>query len=68
MLNDIKKYIKVIKKRIEGIVPEEEITSIMSEINDIVLKNWVNEKDYRLTKQQVLGLVRKHIAKKYSNN
>lgn len=68
MINDIKKYIKLVKKRIENLVPKEEIESIMSEINEIVLKNWVEEKDYKLTKQQMMSLVRKHIAKKYGKN
>lgn len=68
MINEIKLYIKLIKKRIEGLVPEEELEDILSEINEIVLKNWVDEKDYKLNKQQILSLVRKHIAKKYGRN
>lgn len=68
MINEIKTYIRVIRKRIENLVPKEEIESIMSEINEIVLKNWVDEKDYKLTKQQMMSLVRKHIAKKYGKN
>lgn len=67
-MNEIKTYIRIIKKRIEELVPEEEIELIMSEINEIVLKNWVDEKDYKLTKQQMMSLVRKHIAKKYGKN
>lgn len=68
MIKEIKLYIKVIKKRIENLVPKEELEEILSEINEIVLKNWVDEKDYRLNKQQILSLVRKHIAKKYGRN
>lgn len=68
MMKEIKSYIKLIKKRIEGLVPEEELEEILSDINEIVLKNWVDEKDYKLNKQQILSLVRKHIAKKYGRN
>jgi len=68
MLNEIKHYIKSIRKRIKDLVPEEELEPIMSEVSEIVLKNWVDEEDYRMTKTQIMSLVRKHIAKKYRQN
>lgn len=68
MIDDIKKYLKTIRIRIKDLVPKEELDSLMVEISEIVLKNWVDEEDYRLTKQQIMTLVRKNIAKKYGRN
>lgn len=68
MLNEIKLYIKQIKNRIHLLVPENEIGGIMTEISSIVLKNWVDEGDYKLNRKQIISLVRKYIAKKYNPN
>lgn len=68
MLSEIKLYVKQIKNRIHFLVPEEEIEGIMTEISDIVLKNWVDEGDYKLNRKQIISLVRKYIAKKYNPN
>lgn len=68
MLDDIKKYIKQIRKRIQSLVPEEEIELIMKDVSEVVLKNWVDEGDYKLNLTQIMSLVRKHIAKKYRLN
>ncbi len=68
MLIEIRRYIKSIRKRIKNLVPEEELDLIMEEVSNLVLKNWVDEEDYRITKPQIMGLVRKHIAKKYRVN
>lgn len=68
MLDEIKKYIKEIKKRVQSLVPEEELELIMKDVSEIVLKNWVDEGDYKLSKTQIMSLVRKHIAKKYRLN
>lgn len=68
MLNDIKVYIAQIKNRIELLVPIEEMEGIMSEISEIILKNWVDEGDYKLNRKQLFSLVRKYIAKKYNPN
>lgn len=68
MLDEIKKYIKEIKKRVQSLVPEEELELIMKDVSGIVLKNWVDEGNYKLSKTQIMSLVRKHIAKKYRSN
>jgi hypothetical protein len=68
MLEEIKTYIKQIRKRIESLVPEEEIEPIMEDVSDVILKNWVDGGEYKLSKTQVMSLVRKHIAKKYRLN
>jgi hypothetical protein len=68
MLKDVVRYIKSIRVRIKDIVPEEELNGIMLEVTNVICDNWINEDDYRLTKLQVMSLVRKHIAKKYHRN
>ena len=68
MLIEIRRYIKSIRKRIKDLVPEEELDLIMKDVSDLVLKNWVDETDYKITKTQIMELVRKHIAKKYRVN
>lgn len=68
MLDEIKTYIKQIRKRIQTLVPEDEMDLIMKDVSEIVLKNWVDEGDYTLNKSQIMSLVRKHIAKKYRLN
>jgi hypothetical protein len=68
MLRDVVKYIRIIRGRIKDLVPEEELTPIMLEVTNVICDNWVNEEDYKLTKTQVMSLVRKHIAKKYNVN
>lgn len=68
MLEEIKTYIKQIRKRIESLVPEEEIDLIMEDVSEVILKNWVDGGEYKLNKSQVMSLVRKHIAKKYRLN
>lgn len=68
MLDEIKKYIKQIQKRVQSLVPEEEIELIMKDVSEVVLKNWVEDGDYKLNKTQIMSLVRKHIAKKYRPN
>jgi hypothetical protein len=68
MLKDVVRYIKSIKVRIKDIVPKEELDGIMLEVTNVICDNWINEDDYRLTKSQVMSLVRKHIAKKYHRN
>ena len=68
MLRDVVRYIKTIRKRIKNLVPEEELNGIMLEVTTVICDNWINEEDYRLTKTQIMSLVRKHIAKKYYNN
>jgi hypothetical protein len=68
MLRDVVSYIRTIRKRIKDLVPEEELNGIMLEVTNVICDNWINEDDYRLTKSQVMSLVRKHIAKKYYSN
>jgi len=68
MLEEIKTYIKQIRKRIQSLVPEDEIELIMKDVSEVVLKNWVDEGDYKLNLTQIMSLVRKHIAKKYRLN
>lgn len=68
MLNEIKIYIKQIRRRIEPLVPEEEIDLIMEDVSEVILKNWVDGGEYKLNKTQVMSLVRKYIAKKYRLN
>lgn len=68
MLDEIKTYIKQIRKRIQSLVPEEEMEFIMKDVSEVVLKNWVEEGDYKLNMTQIMSLVRKHIAKKYRLN
>jgi hypothetical protein len=68
MLNEIKIYIKQIRRRIESLVPEEEIDLIMEDVSELILKNWVDGGEYKLNKTQVMSLVRKYIAKKYRLN
>jgi len=68
VLENVKKYIKEIRNRIKDLVPSEELEPIMSEVSEIVLKNWVDEGEYKLTMSQIMSLVRRHIAKKYSSN
>jgi hypothetical protein len=68
MLNEIKIYIKQIRRRIESLVPEEEIDLIMEDVSEVILKNWVDGGEYKLNKTQVMSLVRKYIAKKYRLN
>jgi hypothetical protein len=68
MLEEIKTYIKQIRKRIQSLVPEEEIDPIMEDVSEVILKNWVDGGEYKLNKTQVMSLVRKHIAKKYRLN
>lgn len=68
MLDEIKTYIKKIQKRIQSLVPEEEIEFIMKDVSEVVLKNWVEGDDYRLNMTQIMSLVRKYIAKKYRLN
>ena len=68
MLKDVVRYIKSIRVRIKDLVPKEELDGIMLEVTNVICDNWINEDDYRLTKSQVMSLVRKHIAKKYHNN
>jgi len=68
MLDEIRVYIRSIRKRIKDLVPDEELDLIMKDVSDLVLKNWVDEEDYKITKTQIMELVRKHIAKKYRIN
>ncbi len=68
MLKDIRKYIKTIRNRISTLVPEEELENIMTDVSNVVCNNWINGSEYELTKQQIMSLVRRHIAKKYSSN
>lgn len=68
MLRDVISYIRTIRKRIKNLVPEEELNGIMLEITNVICDNWINGEDYKLTKSQVMSLVRKHIAKKYCSN
>jgi hypothetical protein len=68
MLIEILKYIRSIRRRVKDLVPESELDLIMNDVSDLVLRNWVDEKDYKITRTQIMELVRKHIAKKYRIN
>ena len=68
MLRDVVKYIKLIKDRVRPHIPEEHFDGVVADITNVICDNWVNGDNYELSRTQVMSLVRRHIAKKYTNN
>jgi hypothetical protein len=69
MDDEIKDYIRQIRERIDGLVPEGHMGETMRQISNIVVSNWVDSDgdEYKLKMTQVIALVRESVGK-YKDN